>query len=111
MISRSFHDPFGGKGQVLSASPDKVVWFLELDDGNMVTCTQTRVDPVLEDNQRELNENAGKRWGDGRIAARIPLDLYFDKIAPAKRAGDDRYIKKIYNDSDYRKLRIFGGNL
>jgi hypothetical protein len=106
-----FYDPFHGAGRAVNYGPNKVVWYVELGDGKVATCVQELVSPIFEDNQRELNDSAGKRWGDGKIAARIPLGFYFDKLAPAKRAGDERYIKKILNDSDYRKFRTFGGDM
>jgi hypothetical protein len=108
-----FYDPFKGKGKILYQSYDSCVWIAPVDGapGYYMTCTQQRVDPILEHNKAELNDNAGKRWGEGRIAARVPLDVYFDKIVPAKKAGDQKYIKKMLNDSDYRDFRTFPGRL
>lgn len=111
MVASPFFDPFKGAGKIMSASPRKVVWFLELDDGNIATATQELVSPILDNNQEVLNNSAGQRWGDGKVVASIPLDYYFDKIAPAKRAGDDAYIKRFLNDSDNRKFRTFGGRI
>lgn len=105
-----FFDPFKGAGKIVKQGPGSVTWMMETED-QFVTCTQTLVNPILDANQEEANNNLGKRWGDGKVAARIPLGLYFDKIAPAKKAGDDAYIKRILNDSDYSKLRTFGGRV
>lgn len=110
-MSSPFYDPFHGNGKVLRAYPNKVVWYVELDDDNIGICTQELTAPILEDNQRARADSAGKRWGDGQIVASIPLGVYFEKIAPAKRAGDDRYIKKVLNDSDYSKWRTKDGRI
>lgn len=110
-MSSPFYDPFKGKGTLLRAYPDKAVWALELDDGNIVTCTQRLVEPIIEDNKRALNDSAGQRWGDGKVVASIPLNVYFDKLAPASRAGDDAYVKRWLNDIDNRDFRRFGGKV
>lgn len=110
MSGSPFYDPFNGAGKILKSYPDKVVWYMENDE-HIVTCTQMLVDPILEANQRSYNESAGKRWGDGQIVASIPENIYWEKFAPAKKAGDDQYIKRLLNDSDLRKLRTFEGKV
>lgn len=105
-----FYDPFKGAGKVVKRTADKVVWMLETDE-HQVFCTQSLVDPILEANQARLNESQGKRWGDGQIVASIPLDFYYDRIAPAKKAGDEAYVKRILNDGDFSKFRTFGGRV
>lgn len=110
-MSSPFYDPFKGQGRLLYAYPDKAVWALDLDDGQIVTCTQRLVEPIIEDNQRAYNDSAGKRWGEGRHIANWPLSFYFKHIMPARRNGDEAYIKRLLNDIDYRKFRRFPGRL
>jgi|GEM_PF-3583126 len=106
-----FYDPFHGAGKVINCGPNKVVWYVELDDGKVATCVQELVSSIIEDNQRARADSAGRRWGDGAVVASIPLGLYFDKLAPAKRAGDDAYVKRVLNDRDYYKLRTRDGKI
>jgi hypothetical protein len=106
-----FYDPFNGSGTLVNYVPgEKAVWTGYVD-GDFVSCTQRLVAPILDANKEKLNNSIGKRWGDGQIAAEIPVDFYYDKLMPAKKVGDDQYIKKILNSSDYRDFRTFGGKL
>ncbi len=110
-VGPPFYDPFKGAGQVLYAYPDKVVWYCDLDEDTTITCTQYLSQPILDENQRTINDNAGKRFGDGKVVARIPMPLYFEKLAEARREGDEKYIKKVLNDRDYSRLRTFPGTI
>jgi hypothetical protein len=109
-MSGPFYDPFKGKGQIVAQYPDKVIWMTDRD-GDIIYCTQQLVQPILDDNHEALNNSAGQRWGDGKIVASIPLPEYFEKFVPARQAGDEKYIKKLLNDSDFSKFRRFGGKV
>lgn len=104
-------DPFGGKGSLLVNQYDKRVWICEVEPGVFATCTETLVDPLLDQNARDLNDSLGKRFGDGVRAASIPLDIYFRELVPAKKQGDDKYIRRWLNDPDHEKFRTFRGKL
>lgn len=106
-----FFDPFGGRGRIVRRSHDKVLWYCEDSDGNIETCVQTLVQPVLDANRRAYNESYGKRWGDGQIVASIPLPLYFGNLGEALKNGDQAYVKRYLNDSDNVKLRTWRGKL
>lgn len=67
---------------------------------------------VAEANAEEAKANDGKRFGDGKIVARIPLaDLFRGAVGEAFKAGDQRYLKKWLNNSDQHWLRTFRGHL
>lgn len=67
---------------------------------------------VAEANAEAMKENDGKRWGDGQIAARIPMHILFGKkLGPAFKAGDDAYIKRFLNDPDNAWMRTFKGRV
>lgn len=105
-------DPFNGEGVLIVDRADKRTWVRCDEAGNPVEeCTLHYVDPLLEANRVAYNDSFGKRWGDGQVAASIPLDLYFRKIVPMKKAGDDAAIKRWLNDSDNRAFRTFKGHL
>ena len=51
---------------------------LTLPDGNIIRKTENKnVEQMLEDNQRELNDNAGRKWGDGKSFLRCPMTTVF----------------------------------
>jgi hypothetical protein len=110
-VDSIFDDPFGGNGQLLYAYPDKAVWVLALEGEQVVVCVLRDVQPLLEDNQRALNDSAGKRWGDGQQVVNWPIDFYYKHILPARLNDDEAYIKRIINDSEYSKFRRFGGKV
>lgn len=87
-------------------------WWLMHDDEKTVTIRriQHNTAAILEANKAERNANAGKRWGDGRKVATIPL-LVFDKLGlnDAMANADNNYLRKVLNNSDYANLRTFEG--
>jgi hypothetical protein len=104
-------DPFGGGGYLILDEPDKRVWLKRCEDGKLRARTLERWDALFEQNKARYNENAGQKFGDMAQVADIPASLYFRKFAEARNNGDDKYIRKILNDSDYRNLRTRPGKL
>jgi hypothetical protein len=106
-------DPFGGKGSLILNRPDKRVWIMEdpHTPGLWHQSTLTCIDPLLEANKAELTESNGKTFGDGKVIGRLPLDIWFRKMLPAKQQGDTAWIKRFWNDPDNRAFRSFRGNI
>lgn len=105
-------DPFGGRGTVLTRSPTSIMWICEVSPGVYQTCEDTFIDPFLEENAIARSENAGKRWGDGRVVASMPVEMHLNGYyAEARKAGDEKAAKRWLNDRDNYKLRTFEGNL
>lgn len=87
-------------------------WWLDLGDGRAAVCTQTPVDELFDLNQSQAADSLSKSWGDGQVAARIPLDVYYASgYAEAKRQGDKKWVSRFLNDPDYRKFRTFKGKV
>ena len=86
---------------------------LTLSDGNIIRRTENKnVEQMIEDNQREYNDNAGRRWGDGKVFWREPMTTYFSSgMAEANRQGDRKFQRKRWNDPDLRKYRVFPGRM
>jgi len=89
----------------------KRVSFCENADGTILWNTETVVDELVAANKEAFNDSEGKRWGDGRVIASIDMATYFNKIVPAKQAGDDAYIKRWLNNSDNRAYRTWKGKI
>lgn len=115
MVDRDYQafmkDPFGGKGTLIADSPWSRSWISEDEQGKLVTCDVSYTGPILDANKQQLNSSAGKRWGDGQVVARIPLDMYFKDFNKARKNGDTQWVKRFLNDSDNSKLRTFEGKL
>lgn len=66
----------------------------------------------LTDQNAAVRNSAEKAWrGDWHRVASIPLNVYFDKLAPAVQQSDDGYIRRFLNDSDNRAWRTKEGRL
>lgn len=66
---------------------------------------------LLEDNRRSLDESQGKRFGDGKIVGRIPMNVFYRDFASRMKQGDQDFMKWFLNKSDNRHYRTFRGNL
>lgn len=101
-----------GDWRLLSSNPvsGEQTWFL--DDGEHYH-TAVVVDPdlMMEANNRSQTDNLNRPFGDMAQVARMPMHMWQEKIAPAIKQEDERYIKKFLNDIDNRKFRTKLGTL
>jgi hypothetical protein len=67
---------------------------------------------LLEENVATANDSANKRWGDGQIYARVPINLaYSGYLGEATVAQDYKAVAKWMDDSDNAKFRTFEGRI
>lgn len=69
---------------------------------------------MLEDNKRSLDDSYGKRFGDGQIVGRIPLNVLFDpatQIAEKLREGDSDHMKWWLDSEAALPYRRFRGRM
>jgi hypothetical protein len=88
-------------------------WYLYNDD-NTITLrkVQHNVDKLLSHNAEQFNSQLGDRWGDGKVVAKIPQNVFEDLgLDDAFANKDQAYISKVLNDSDNARLRTFKGNI
>ncbi|BCH22461.1 hypothetical protein [Mesorhizobium sp. L-8-3] len=106
-------DVFDGDWRLFSHDPQTGVtsWWLDLGNGTAVIRTDTPVDELLDENAEAYNDSLGRRFGDGKVVASIPLNIYHDQLAEAHRQGDRNYVKRWLNDADHQKFRKFRGNV
>jgi hypothetical protein len=72
------------------------------------------IDELIEANQRSFEESHGKRFGDGQIVGRIPLNVLFDpktQLAAKIREGDRDHMKWFLNSDAARPYRTFRGKV
>lgn len=97
--------------KVLSRDPDgTVTYFMDIGDAWVVK-TETPVDDLLAANREDFNNSLGQRFGDGKVVARLPLNLFFDKLAEPMKQRDRKFIKRFLNDSSHAAFRTFKGNI
>jgi hypothetical protein len=102
-----------GDWRLLDYDPETGVkrWYLHLDNNMSVIRTETPVDDLLAENAEAYNNSLASNWGDGQRVASIPLNIYFEQLAEARKNGDRNYIKRWLNDSDHAKFRTFKGRV
>lgn len=83
------------------------------DKGSIAIKTEFLADDkLIADNQQEFNDSYGKRFGDGKVVARIPLNVLFSQqseISKKLKEGDDDHIKWFLNSEQGRPYRTFRG--
>ena len=103
MSKRLFsHDPLTGMREYFH--------YDEVNDRAYLSSEQDVTD-IVEENKRTLNEATSlHRWGDGKLVARIPMQLYAD----LQRRGitkNKAAFKRWLNDPDNRFFRVFPGKV
>jgi hypothetical protein len=107
-------ETYDGEWQLLSDDPDTGTrkWIMALDEDTMIVRTDSYIPSLLaEENAKLLAENEGKRWGDGRVFARVPLNIRMGELLEPTQQQDEKWLKRWYNDPDNRAWRIFPGRI
>ncbi|MFN3169291.1 MAG: hypothetical protein ACE37E_01205 [Hyphomicrobiales bacterium] len=107
-------DPLNSGAWVLvEDTPDFTRYELDLGDGKIIRRTEhKRTDALLAANSMDLSANQGKRWGDGQVFGRVPLNIYYSSgLAEANKQGDSKFVSRWWNDSDNAKFRTFEGKV
>ena len=68
-------------------------------------------DQLIEQNRQSFNESHSKRFGDGQIVGRIPLNVFYRDFAKRLKEGDDDYAKWWLNNDQHRPYRTFRGKI
>lgn len=90
----------------------RTTWLVHDDDGNFRGCmVEQEIDEILEANAVAEKATLGQRFGEWQKVASVPLTLMEKTgLGDAIAARDKRFISKLLNDPDYRKLRTSRGN-
>ena len=106
-----------GDWTLFSSYPAESTYSFVADVGDALIQYKVQLDsdPVFTLNNEDEIDSQGKRFGDGRVVARIPQHLLFTNevgnLGQAFAEGDRKHVRKVLNDSDFRKLRSFRGTL
>ena len=81
------------------------------DGANHHFRTDYPADNLVDENKALGAERAGRRHMDGvgELVARVPLPVYFDKLAEAERQRDDAFLSRWLNDGDNAAFRVREG--
>lgn len=105
----------GGDWEVFEVTPEYRRSRLWIDDGQYIQRTEFLAEETLvEDNRRLFNESETKRFGDGKIVARIPLNVLYGsehEIAKKLKEGDHDHLKWFLNRDEARPWRTFRGKI
>lgn len=90
-------------------------WIAPIDGTRYVMKTEYLADDELvTQNQRDLHDSQGKRFGDGQVVARIPLNILYSsqsQIMEKLREGDKDHVKWFLNSEAGRPYRCFRGKV
>jgi hypothetical protein len=107
----------GGDWRVFTAHPDIATYTLMQDIGEaFVTVTvQLDTEPLFDMNRADEAESNGKRFGDGKVVARMPMHLFYTKeggyLGQRLAEGDRKGARRFLNDSENFRFRCFRGKL
>lgn len=88
------------------------IHWVDRERGIFFRKTENLVEPALiEHNQHLLNESQTQRFGDGRVVARVPLNVFYRDVAPRLKQGDEDYVKWFLNHQNNRPYRTFRGTV
>jgi hypothetical protein len=66
---------------------------------------------LLKVNKQRFDDSQTERFGDGKIIASIPLNVFYRDFAKRLKEGDEDFTKWWLNHSDNRPFRTFRGKV
>lgn len=112
---QSYEEPLDpanpGDWVLITDTPWLRYWEKEQADGMVLTRTEWKsTQALVEHNKTLLNENAGKRWGDGQVTARVPMNEYFASgYAEANKQRDYKWMNRFLRARP--EFKIFPGDM
>jgi hypothetical protein len=104
-----------GSWEVFEVTPEYRRSRLWIDDRSYIQRTEYLAEETLvESNARAFDQSQGKRFGDGRIVARIPLNVLYgskSEIAVKLKQRDLDHLRWFLNRDEARPWRRFRGRL
>jgi hypothetical protein len=90
--------------------------YFDTDEEDIVLETVQDADPVIEANKAALNNVDNRRFGDGKLVARIPIVIMLQLVqqgilSPKFAVLDEKRFSAWLNSSDNCWMRTWPGNL
>jgi hypothetical protein len=103
---------YDGEWQLIKETPFERVWLQAIDATHYVCKRETLAhSAIAESNAATLKATEGQKFGEGRLVARVPLDIWHKHLAEATAQGDHKFKAKWLNSSENAHWRTFKGNL
>jgi hypothetical protein len=88
------------------------IHWVDRERGIFFRKTENLAEPaLLEQNKRLLEESQTKRFGDGKVVGRVPLNVFYRDVAPRLKDGDEDFMKWFLNHDNNRPYRTFRGKV
>jgi len=88
------------------------VYWVDREKGVGFRKTENLVEEeLLAKNQESLNESHGKRFGDGKVIGRIPMNVFYRDFASRLKEGDEDFMKWWLDRDENRPYRTFRGRV
>lgn len=104
-----------GDWELFEVTPHYRRWMMHLQGDQYVIKTEfLGDDELIEQNKQDYNDSDGKRWGDGRVVARVPLNKLYDpreQIIEKMQQGDRDHLKWWLNRDAALPYRTFKGRV
>lgn len=88
---------------------------LWIDADSYIQKTEWLMEETLIDhNQERLKASEGKKWGDGRVVARIPMNVLYgseNQLAEKVKEGDREHLDWWLNSERAKPWRTFKGKI
>ncbi|MCP5099921.1 MAG: hypothetical protein GY943_30580 [Chloroflexi bacterium] len=109
-LTREEGEALRGTWVLENVTPDHRSYVMDLGDGKFARKVEhTANDGLLQANHEDMVDSQQKRFGDGRVIARIPLNVFYNQVAP--RNGDTDFYKWFLNHEKNRPFRSFRGKV
>jgi hypothetical protein len=99
--------------RLVDKTPLKAVWWLDMGNGQYIQKTEYFTEELIADNRRQQVDNLNEKFGDGKIVARVPMNIAFGNsyFSDALKNKDENAMSKWLNDKDNEAFRTFGGKV
>ena len=105
-------DIHGGTWELYEQTPGFRRLRMELEPGKWIIKTEHLQDEqLLEHNKFLLDESQTKRFGDGQVVGRIPLNKFYAELGDKIKEGDKDHLKWWLNRDENKPFRTFRGRI
>lgn len=88
------------------------VYWMDREKGLGFRKTENIVEEkLIARNQESFNESQSKRFGDGKVIGRIPMNVFYRDFAARLKEGDQDFTKWWLNHENNRPYRTFRGRV
>lgn len=110
--SRIHDDQWEYEGRSSDGLRVHYIHWVDRERGVYFRKTENLAEPaLLEQNKQLLDESQTKRFGDGRVVARVPMNVFYRDVASRLKDGDEDFMKWFLNHDQNRPYRTFRGKI